>query len=123
MLLPGPKPDRPRTPTPTLDVYSQGAEKIEHAIKAHLGLSEYGETTQDGMFTLSEMECMGACVNAPMIAVADYSSGIEGFSYNFYEDLTTTDVVNVLETLKRQVFSLCTRNLVENCCRREFGEK
>lgn len=25
------------------------------------------------MFTLGEMECMGACVNAPMIAVADYT--------------------------------------------------
>lgn len=29
-----------------------------------------GETTSDGMFTLGEMECMGACVNAPMIAIA-----------------------------------------------------
>lgn len=29
-----------------------------------------GETTNDGMFTLGEMECMGACVNAPMIAIA-----------------------------------------------------
>lgn len=29
-----------------------------------------GETSADGMFTLGEMECMGACVNAPMIAIA-----------------------------------------------------
>lgn len=28
---------------------------------------------------------MGCCVNAPMIVVADYSSGVEGFSYNYYE--------------------------------------
>lgn len=40
---------------------------------------------QDGMFTLSEMECMGACVNAPMLAVADYSGGVEKYSYNYYE--------------------------------------
>lgn len=37
------------------------------------------------MFTLGEMECMGACVNAPMIAVADYTKGVEGFSYNYFE--------------------------------------
>lgn len=41
--------------------------------------------SQDGMFTLGEMECMGACVNAPMIAVADYRNGVEGFSYTYYE--------------------------------------
>lgn len=40
---------------------------------------------QDGMFTLGEMECMGACVNAPMVAVADYTKGVEGFSYNYFE--------------------------------------
>jgi hypothetical protein len=37
------------------------------------------------MFTLGEMECMGACVNAPMIAVADYTGGVEKFSYTYYE--------------------------------------
>jgi len=31
------------------------------------------------------MECMGACVNAPMLAVADYSGGVEKYSYNYYE--------------------------------------
>eukprot|EP00983_Pelagomonas_calceolata_P077871 1154047-Pelagomonas_calceolata.AAC.3 len=40
---------------------------------------------EDGMFTLSEMECMGACVNAPMLAVANYSGGVEKYSYNYYE--------------------------------------
>lgn len=40
---------------------------------------------QDGLFTLGEMECMGACVNAPMIAIANYSGGVEKFSYNYYE--------------------------------------
>lgn len=55
---------------------------------------------QDGYFTLGEMECMGSCVNAPMIAVADYTNGVEGFSYNYYEDLTPADVVRILEDLK-----------------------
>ena len=30
-----------------------------------------GETSKDGLFTLSEVECLGACVNAPMIQVND----------------------------------------------------
>nr|7ARC_E Chain E, kDa [Polytomella sp. Pringsheim 198.80]7ARD_E Chain E, kDa [Polytomella sp. Pringsheim 198.80] len=78
----------------------QGAQKIEEAITKHLGVG-IGQTTADGTFTLGEMECMGACVNAPMIAVADYRNGVEGFSYNYYEDLTPQDAVNILEKLKK----------------------
>ncbi len=55
---------------------------------------------QDGLFTLGEMECMGSCVNAPMIAVADYTGGAQSFSYNYYEDLTPADAVKILEDLK-----------------------
>ena len=40
------------------------------AIKDTLKI-EVGETTKDGKFTLSEVECLGACVNAPMIQVND----------------------------------------------------
>lgn len=50
----------------------QGSQKIEEAITKHLGIG-IGQTTQDGLFTLGEMECMGACVNAPMVAIADYT--------------------------------------------------
>eukprot|EP00201_Polytomella_parva_P022589 CAMPEP_0175045636 /NCGR_PEP_ID=MMETSP0052_2-20121109/4547_1 /TAXON_ID=51329 ORGANISM="Polytomella parva, Strain SAG 63-3" /NCGR_SAMPLE_ID=MMETSP0052_2 /ASSEMBLY_ACC=CAM_ASM_000194 /LENGTH=276 /DNA_ID=CAMNT_0016309217 /DNA_START=52 /DNA_END=882 /DNA_ORIENTATION=+ len=78
----------------------QGAQKIEEAITKHLGVG-IGQTTADGTFTLGEMECMGACVNAPMIAVADYRNGVEGFSYNYYEDLTPQDAVSILEKLKK----------------------
>ena len=55
---------------------------------------------QDGLFTLGEMECLGSCVNAPMIAVADYSAGVEGYSYNYYEDLTPADTVRILDDLR-----------------------
>lgn len=56
---------------------------------------------QDGMYTLSEMECMGSCVNAPMIAVADYSGpDVRSFSYTYYEDLTPEDAVSIMEDLK-----------------------
>jgi NADH:ubiquinone oxidoreductase subunit E len=30
-----------------------------------------GETTEDGMFTLQSAECLGACVNAPMMQIGD----------------------------------------------------
>ena len=79
----------------------RGAPNLYRALCDHLGLGGYGETTKDGMFTLSEMECMGCCVNAPMIAVADYSKGVEGFSYNYYEDLTTADAVGIVEKLRK----------------------
>ena len=63
------RPPPPPTPHPP---HHQGAKGIYTALKAHLGI-DYGQTTPDGLFTLGEMECMGACVNAPMVAVADYS--------------------------------------------------
>lgn len=78
----------------------QGSKGIYKAISDHLGVV-YGQTTEDKLFTLSEMECMGACVNAPMIAVADYSGGVEKFSYIYYEDLTPEDAISILETLRR----------------------
>jgi NADH dehydrogenase (ubiquinone) flavoprotein 2 len=64
-----------------------------------MGVKKF-ESTPDGVFTLGEMECMGCCVNAPMIAVADYSNGVEGYSYNYYEDLTPADAVAVVKALK-----------------------
>jgi len=77
-----------------------GAEKIEEALSSHLGI-HLGETTSDGMFTLGEMECMGACVNAPMIAIADYTKGVEGFSYIYYEDLSPSDAISIIDTIKK----------------------
>lgn len=77
----------------------QGAQKIEEAVTKHLGI-QIGQTTSDGWFTLGEMECMGACVNAPMVAIADYTKGVDGFTYEYYEDLTPEDSVKILEQLK-----------------------
>lgn len=45
-----------------------GAYDVMDAIEQHLGI-KCGETTADGMFTLTEVECLGACVNAPMVQV------------------------------------------------------
>ena len=43
---------------------------------------------------------MGSCVNAPMIAIADYRDGAEGYTYSYYEDLTAEAVVAIVDELK-----------------------
>ena len=53
------------------------------------------------MITLGEMECMGACANAPMITVADYSNGVEGFSYKYFEDLAPQDAVKIVTAYQK----------------------
>ena len=50
-----------------------------------------GHTTPDGLFTLTEVECLGACVNAPMVQINDDN----------YEDLTFDSTTAILEALAR----------------------
>ena len=50
-----------------------------------------GRTTPDGLFTLTEVECLGACVNAPMVQINDDN----------YEDLTFDSTTAILEALAR----------------------
>uniref|UniRef100_A0A7N0ZQE9 Uncharacterized protein n=1 Tax=Kalanchoe fedtschenkoi TaxID=63787 RepID=A0A7N0ZQE9_KALFE len=78
----------------------RGSRDIESALLKHLGVKR-NEVTKDGLFSVGEMECMGSCVNAPMITVADYSNGSEGYTYNYYEDVTPERVVEIVEALKR----------------------
>src|SRR5688572_30850544 len=48
-----------------------------------------GHTTDDGLFTLTEVECLGACANAPMVQINDDN----------YEDLTADSMRNILDML------------------------
>jgi NADH dehydrogenase (ubiquinone) flavoprotein 2 len=59
------------------------------AIELHLGIHA-GETTADGLFTFVEVECLGACVNAPMVQIND----------DYYEDLTPESTVKLLTALQ-----------------------
>ncbi|CAN0898268.1 NADH dehydrogenase [ubiquinone] flavoprotein 2, mitochondrial [Linum grandiflorum] len=43
----------------------------------------------------------GSCVNAPMITIADYSNGSEGYTHNYYEDVTPKRVVEIVELLRK----------------------
>lgn len=54
----------------TTPCWLQGSDDILNACKRKLGIG-VGETTKDMKFTISEVECLGACVNAPMFAVND----------------------------------------------------
>ena len=65
-----------------------GSDGIVDACKKHLGIG-LGDTTADGKFTLVEVECLGACVNAPMAQIND----------DYYEDLTPENTVKLLESL------------------------
>ena len=75
----------------TTPCWLRGSDEVLRACKDAGGLKGYGDTSGDGLFTLTEMECMGACVNAPMIAVDD----------DYYEDLDYESTVKLIEALKR----------------------
>ncbi|WFD17770.1 hypothetical protein MARU1_003833 [Malassezia arunalokei] len=67
-----------------------GSTAVLEAIEKHLGIKA-GHTTPDKLFTVIEVECLGACANAPMVQIND----------EYYEDLTPSSVVAVLEGLAR----------------------
>lgn len=69
-----------------------GSAKVVDAIEKNLGL-HMGESTKDGLFSTMEVECLGACANAPMIQIND----------DFYEDLTEESTISLLESLKKGV--------------------
>jgi NADH-quinone oxidoreductase E subunit len=54
----------------TLSCALLGAERVTEAIGEQLGIGP-GQTTADGMFTLIEVECLGACDRAPVVMVND----------------------------------------------------
>lgn len=60
----------------TTPCWLRGSDDVVKACKAELGIG-FGQTTEDGEFTLLEVECAGACVNAPVIAYRE----------EYYEDL------------------------------------
>ncbi|XP_052479678.1 NADH dehydrogenase [ubiquinone] flavoprotein 2, mitochondrial [Gossypium raimondii] len=74
-----------------------GSGEIEGALLKYLGV-ERNEVTKDGLFSVGEMECMvRCCVNAPMIAILDYTNGSQGYTLNNAEDVTTQRVVEIVE--------------------------
>lgn len=74
----------------TTPCWLRGSADIVKAAEKKLGV-HLGETTADGAFTLSEVECLGACVNAPMVQIND----------DYYEDLTPAQMTEIIEALAK----------------------
>jgi NADH-quinone oxidoreductase E subunit len=74
----------------TTPCWLRGSDDVVRACERKLGIS-IGETTADGRFTLKEVECLGACVNAPVIQVND----------DFYEDLDGPSTEALIDALAR----------------------
>jgi len=68
----------------------KGSDDVFKVCKKKLGI-ENGETTPDGQFTLLEVECLGACVNAPMMQIGD----------DYYEDLDAASTEKVLDAFAK----------------------
>jgi NADH-quinone oxidoreductase subunit E len=73
----------------TTPCWLRGSDDLKAAIREECGIG-VGETSADGLFTLMEVECLGACVNAPMIQVND----------DFFEDLDKASTIKLLRSLK-----------------------
>src|SRR5262245_37142977 len=73
----------------TLPCALRGAEQVTELLKKKLGI-ECGQTTGDGRFTLSEVECLASCGTAPMMQVND----------DYYENLTEAKIDEILNGLK-----------------------
>ena len=76
----------------TTPCWLRGSDEMMRAIKDRYNINS-GETSDCGRFSLLEVECLGACVNAPVLQVND----------DFFEDLdyqTTSDLLESLEIEK-----------------------
>ncbi len=69
----------------------RGSDDVLRACKDVGGVKGVGDTSADGLFTLTEVECLGACVNAPILQIDD----------DYYEDMDYESTVKLLEAFKR----------------------
>jgi len=74
----------------TTPCWLRGSADVVKAAEAATGI-KMGQTTKDQQFTLTEVECMGACVNAPMIQIND----------DYFEDLTPEIMEQLVDGMKK----------------------
>ncbi len=75
----------------TTPCWLRGSDEVSRACREAGKLGGWGQTSEDGMFTLSEVECLGGCVNAPILQVDD----------DYYEDMDYESTVRLIEALRR----------------------
>ncbi len=67
-----------------------GSDDVVEHLQNKLGI-KLGETTGDGMFTLKEVECLGACVNAPVMQIGN----------DYHENLSKEKIDKLIESMDR----------------------
>jgi NADH-quinone oxidoreductase subunit E len=75
----------------TTPCWLRGSDDVTAVCRAASGIQGWGETSADGVFTMTEVECLGACVNAPVLQVND----------DLYEDLDADSTQRLLDALRR----------------------
>jgi NADH-quinone oxidoreductase subunit E len=75
----------------TTPCWLRGSDDVVHACREATGIKGWKETSADGMFSMTEVECLGGCVNAPILQVND----------DFYEDMDAERTKALLDALKR----------------------
>jgi NADH-quinone oxidoreductase E subunit len=75
----------------TTPCWLRGSDQVTAACRKATGIKGWGETSEDGVFTMTEVECLGACVNAPILQVDD----------DFYEDMDAEKVTQLLAAFRR----------------------
>lgn len=75
----------------TTPCWLRGSDAVAAACRKATGIKTWGETSADGMFTMTEVECLGACVNAPILQVDD----------DYYEDMDAERTEALIAALRR----------------------
>jgi NADH-quinone oxidoreductase subunit E len=75
----------------TTPCWLRGSDEVVQACRRATGITDWKQTSADGLFTMTEVECLGACVNAPILQVND----------DFYEDMDAESTGRLLAALKR----------------------
>ncbi|MCE5387402.1 MAG: NADH-quinone oxidoreductase subunit NuoE [Acidithiobacillus sp.] len=76
----------------SVSCFLNGSDEILAHLQDRLGIG-IGETTADGLFTLKEVECLGACKDAPMMQLGD----------RYLENLTPERIDTLIEQLRKEV--------------------
>ena len=74
----------------TTPCWLRGSDEVVSSCKKVAGVDGFGQTSADGLFTMTEVECLGGCVNAPILQIND----------DYYEDLDAARTEALLNGLK-----------------------
>jgi NADH-quinone oxidoreductase subunit E len=74
----------------TTPCWLRGSDDVVTACKKAAAIADFGQTSEDGLFTMTEVECLGGCVNAPILQIND----------DYYEDMDAARTEALLTTLK-----------------------